>query len=153
MFKPINEYILLTREARRSHLVLGEPCSEIGGYSKEFRGMLAYHLKTTIPSGRKIFLCHACHNDKCSNVNHLYWGSPKDNAIDCFEDRGTIHSRTSPEVRLRQHKNAVSRGSKGGKGNLGKPKSEEHTKNVSVAITKWHAERKKQKELSMTQGV
>jgi len=78
----INEYINLSREERRSHLSLEENCIERGGYSKEFRGLLADFLDTTIPRGSKIYLCHACNNEKCSNPNHLYWGTPTDNHLD-----------------------------------------------------------------------
>ena len=83
MFEPIEEYILRTRDERSSHLNLGSSCIEIGGAgSKEYRGLLAHFLKTTIPSGKMIHLCHACHNAKCSNVEHLYWGTAKENYAD-----------------------------------------------------------------------
>lgn len=64
---------------------LTEACIEIGGGSGAFKALLAYHLKTTIPFRNKILLCHGCNNSKCSNVNHLYWGSYRDNSIDAFE--------------------------------------------------------------------
>lgn len=80
--KNIDEYIKLDRTIRRSHLKLDEKCVERGGYSKEFRGLLADFLDTTIPRGSKIYLCHACNNEKCSNPNHLYWGTPTDNHLD-----------------------------------------------------------------------
>lgn len=96
----ITEYMLLPLEERQSHLDLSSPCSEIGGNSSiEFRGLLAYHLGTTIPSGqgRKIQLCHACGNDKCSSVKHLYWGTPKENHIDAVKHGtySTIVERTA----------------------------------------------------------
>lgn len=74
-----------SRDTRRSHLKLDTPCIEIGGGSLEFRGLLAHFVKTTIPRGKKIILCHACNNGKCSNVEHLYWGTPQDNAYDYLE--------------------------------------------------------------------
>lgn len=86
MFRDLNEVILLSKIERQSHLDLKSDCIEIGGSSKEFRGLLAHFLKTTIPSTNKIFLCHACNNGKCSNPKHLYWGTPSENlkdAIDC----------------------------------------------------------------------
>jgi len=85
MFQKIEDYIKLNREERRKHLNLNESCIEIGGYdSREFRGLLAHFLKTTIPTKHKpiIVLCHACNNSKCSNPNHLYWGTISDNIQD-----------------------------------------------------------------------
>lgn len=86
MFQNIEEYIKKSRDDRRSHLRLHESCVEIGGNSKEFRGLLAHHLKTTIPRNINIHLCHACHNGKCSNINHLYWGTNVDNSKDQFDN-------------------------------------------------------------------
>lgn len=134
---PIQDYIQLPRETRRSHLDLTAECSKIGGTSKEFKGLLAYHLGTTIPSGRQVFLCHACHNGACSNIKHLYWGTPKDNYIDCVEDRGTLHERS-----LKIHgqeflaKRYTSGSSAGGKGNSGRPKSEEHKQKIAESLRK-----------------
>jgi hypothetical protein len=82
MFINIIEYMKKTREERTSHLRLDENCIEIGGTSKEFKGLLAHHLKTFIPFKDKVDLCHACNNAKCSNVNHMYWGTRKENVKD-----------------------------------------------------------------------
>jgi hypothetical protein len=94
--RDIKEYIKDTREARRQHLDLSLQCNEYGGNgSTEFKGLLAYFLMTTIPcrgEGYKILLCHACGNPKCSNVKHLYWGTPKDNILDAKE-HGTWKSQ------------------------------------------------------------
>jgi hypothetical protein len=79
-----------TREERMQHLNLSESCIEIGGYdSREYRGLLAHYLKTTIPTHvnkekRYACLCHACNNHKCSNPKHLYWGSYTDNIEDRY---------------------------------------------------------------------
>ena len=73
------------RDERRSHLDLDDPCIEIGGDSREFRSHLAFHLGTTIPKGRGVYLCHACNNGGCANPKHHYWGSPTDNIIDQYE--------------------------------------------------------------------
>ena len=79
----IKEYIQLPLEQRQTHLRLDEPCSEIGGDSREFRALLSYFVGCTIPTGiRSIHLCHACNNGKCSNVHHLYWGTSKENCAD-----------------------------------------------------------------------
>lgn len=83
MFANIAEYIKRSLEDRQSHLKLEEKCIEIGGIdSREFRGLLAHHLKTTIPTRQKIVLCHACHNHWCSNPNHMYWGTYSENRSD-----------------------------------------------------------------------
>lgn len=75
-----------SRDERRAHLRLEEDCIKIGGYdSREYRGLLAHHLKTEIPTGKKICLCHACNYHWCSNPNHLYWGTYSDNILDMQE--------------------------------------------------------------------
>ena len=81
----VSEYLTKSREERRSHLALSEPCSEIGGNSQEFRALLSYFVGVKIPQKREFYLCHACHNKHCSNVHHLYWGTPRDNNIDTME--------------------------------------------------------------------
>lgn len=85
MFTEIVVYMHLPRDERRAHLNLNEPCIEIGGHSTYFKGLLAHHLKTTIPWKHQIMVCHACNNAGCSNPNHLYWGSYHDNHIDSVE--------------------------------------------------------------------
>lgn len=66
----VADFIFRSREERRTHLNLDEPCCERGGNSTNHKGVLAQYLNTTIPSGR-ILLCHACNNAKCSNPKHL----------------------------------------------------------------------------------
>jgi hypothetical protein len=82
LFENLEEYIKKSKEERQNHLDLSEPCIEIGGESDQFRGLLAHYLNTTIQKIRKIHLCHACHNKKCSNVKHLYWGTARENRLD-----------------------------------------------------------------------
>lgn len=83
MFEDLDIYMIKSRDERRAHLRLNEECVEIGGDSIQFRGLLAHYLKTTLPRKKQRFLlCHACNNSKCSNVNHLYWGTDADNARD-----------------------------------------------------------------------
>lgn len=84
-FVKIEDYMILSREERRKHLKLEEPCIEIGSESRAFRGLLAHHLGTTIGSGMQIQLCHACNNKGCSNPDHLYWGTSADNVRDAHE--------------------------------------------------------------------
>ena len=85
MFELIETYIQLLKEERQKHLDFSEPCVEIGGDSREFRGLLAHFVQTTIPKGMKILCCHACNNAKCSNPKHLYWGTPSENLQDAIE--------------------------------------------------------------------
>jgi len=92
IYQDINQYILLEQKQRQSHLDLNDGSIEIGGTSQEFRGTLAHYLMTTIPKGMKIYLCHACHNAKCSNPKHLYWGTAKENFNDAIKNgRMNIH--------------------------------------------------------------
>lgn len=85
MYRRIEEYMQQGREERRAHLKLKTPCVAIGGTSGMFKGLLAHHLKTMVPHRSSVMLCHACNNGGCSNVDHLYWGTAKDNHIDSVE--------------------------------------------------------------------
>lgn len=78
----IEEYIIQSKVERQKHINLIEPCIERGGpqkggLSSYCKGLVAHLLDTTIPSGHKIHVCHACNNEKCSNPKHLYWGRHK----------------------------------------------------------------------------
>lgn len=110
MFQDIYEYIQRTREERQSHLRLDDSCIELGTNSQQCRALLAHKLSTTVPKGMSIHLCHACDNSGCSNPNHLYWGTAKENAEDskgyliaAAANRGKTwsHSRQSAE-KIRQ---------------------------------------------------
>lgn len=77
---------------------LDEPCIERGDATKnglmasqESRGLLAHIFDTTMPRGAKIICCHACHNKKCSNPNHLYWGTAKENNEDALANGGKTY--------------------------------------------------------------
>lgn len=101
MFQLIEEYIQKPQIERLSHVVLSEPCIEIGGrLSTEYRGLLAHHLMTTIPTAKKILLCHACGNGKCSNPRHLYWGTYSENLRDAY-NHGAM--KTQKEYYIEKH--------------------------------------------------
>lgn len=130
----------LTREQRRQHLDLKSPCIERGGNSTMFRGLLASHLNTEIFVSKKILLCHACHNSKCSNPAHLYWGSYSDNIQDQKEN-GTWKNPWERRVEKYGLEEAVKQQSKGdksagGKANKGKPKSETHKQKIADTLKK-----------------
>lgn len=144
--KHIEDYIQQPLEERQKHLRLDEPCLERGGQSMYLKGLLAHLHETTIPSGKKIHVCHACHNGKCSNPNHLYWGTASENKKDADNNGGkTIWERMvdkyGPEEARRRQARSKDAASKSGKGNIGKPKSEEHKKKIAEAIRKKHLTR------------
>ena len=131
------EFINLPREDRRQHLDLEESCCERGGTSTHHKGVLAQYLGTTMPSGR-ILLCHACHNGRCSNPKHLYWGTDVDNlTIDRAEQPGGWKSPFDRLVEKIGYEEACKRNSRIGNtfgaGNKGKPKSEEHKRKIAEA--------------------
>ena len=130
----------LTREERRAHLHLENACIDRGGNSTMFRGLLAAFLGTEIYESKKIVLCHACHNPKCSNPEHLYWGTYTDNIIDQKEN-GTwkdVWTRRVEKYGLEEALRQQAHGDKsaGGKANKGKPKSEEHKKKIADSLKK-----------------
>lgn len=130
----IEEYITQPKETRQSHLKLDESCLERGGNSENFRGLLAHVLDTNIPKGQKIHLCHACHNAACSNVNHLYWGTSKENSQDRMANGGT----TVWENTVKKHGNEQAKvlyskmGNTNGSGNKGNPKSADHKAKIAA---------------------
>ena len=78
---PQEEYMKKTLNERQEHLDLNSACVERGGTSQHHKGVLSYFLDTNI-FGRPVDLCHACHNPKCSNPYHLYWGTRSENLKD-----------------------------------------------------------------------
>jgi hypothetical protein len=146
--KQITEYILLPLIDRQTHLKLDEPCIERGGL-KQFtsvmcRGLLAHILDTTIPRGSKIQLCHACHNGKCSNPFHLYWGTARENVLDARRNGiTTIWEKTVAKYGLEKaSKMQIRMGNAYGKGNKDKPKPAEQRKKISDSIKVMYANKK-----------
>ena len=148
----IEEYILRPKEERQAHLKLDEPCIERGGQSMYLKGLLAHMRDTTIPSGKKIHVCHACHNAGCSNPDHLYWGTPSENRYDAIDSglpRSPYHAILEKHGKeaadAMNQKNGFNRkqaANAGREGNLGKPKSEEHKRKIAESVKRSHAKRK-----------
>ena len=144
--KLVEDLLSLDKLTRQQHLKLNEPCLERGGDSVQHRGILAQFLDTNMPKGHKVHLCHACHNGKCSNPRHLYWGTPKENREDAIVAgnktiwQSMVEKYGLEEATKRQSSNAAKMNdvlrSEGRLGNPGVPKSEEHRRNISEALKK-----------------
>jgi len=133
-----DKYILQEQATRQNHLNLIEDCNERGGNSTNHRGVLAQYLNTPIFK-RPIDLCHACHNEHCSNPNHLYWGTRKENIQDA-KDNGTWKSIWERMIEKYGYEEACAMNkrngdpAKAGAGNKGKPKTEEHKRKIAEAL-------------------
>jgi len=138
----VEEYLNLKQSNRQSHLETQSACIERGGNSTNHRGVLAQYLDTPI-YGRPADLCHACGNDKCSNPNHLYWGTRSENVLDSkkhgtwkspYESLVLKHGEDKAKQILKENlKDGCSRGGKAGKG---KPKTPEHVAKVKASLIK-----------------
>jgi hypothetical protein len=135
--KLIEDYIAQTKEERQQHIDLNDPCVERGGPAKGglssyCKGLLAHLFDTTIPSGHKIHVCHACNNERCSNPKHLYWGTAQENRLDQGSGN-TVWDRMVKKYGLEEAKNMQGqKGNTNGSGNKGKPKSEEHRAKIAA---------------------
>lgn len=140
----ILEYILLPKATRQQHLRMDEACIERGGpqnggLSSYCKGLMAHILDTSIPSGMKIHICHACNNGKCSNPVHLYWGTAQENRLDSVAagNKSVYHNMIEKYgvegVREINTVNMI--GNDHGKGNAGKTKSLEHRQKIADSVT------------------
>ena len=132
-------YMRLSKEDRQRHLDMSTQCKERGGNSTTHRGVLAQYLDTPIPMGRVAVLAHACNNGDCSNPQHLYWATDRENIVEDgtkFGTHKTPWERSVEKYGLEEASRRNSRGDKsaGGKAGKGKPKSEEHKKKIAEAI-------------------
>jgi hypothetical protein len=139
--KKVEEFIVeLTRDQRREKLKLDEPCHERGlKYSTQLIALVAYHFDTTLPeNGNKIVVCHGCMNPRCSNPNHMYWGTKRDNKLDdyLFGNHKTIYQSMVDKYGVDEATKMIKENaSKGGKANRGKPKTEEHKRKIKEKLT------------------
>jgi hypothetical protein len=129
-----------TREERKKLLKLDESCHLRGlKYSTQLIALVAYHYDTTLPeNGNKIVVCHGCMNSSCSNPNHMYWGTKKDNKLDDYELGGhkTIYQNMVKKYGETKAKEIIRQNaSKGGKKNKGVPKSESHKQKMKKKMT------------------
>ena len=123
---------------------LDEPCIERGGRYTYLKGLLAYLHNTTMPIGMKIHACHACNNKKCSNPNHLYWGTPSENRIDAKNSgvNCSVWDLMVKKYGLEEARRMQSRsGNQAGQGNAGKPKSEEHKRKIADGVRRKNAQK------------
>lgn len=135
----IEEYILLPQTERQEHLKLDEACTLRGGQSMYLKGLLAHLRDTSIPNGHLAHVAHACHNGACSNPNHIYWGTPKENSKDHMDNGGktiweNMVAKYGEEGARAQQVRSVSDARKAGQGNKGIPKSEEHKQTIRKTI-------------------
>lgn len=77
----IKEYMKKPLGSRKRHLALEQPCI-LGKTANSHRNRkaLARKLNVTEPRGR-ICVCHACNNKYCINVNHVYFGTDRENLV------------------------------------------------------------------------
>ncbi len=138
--------MLQSKEERQQHIDLTQQCKERGGKSTQHRGVLAQYLDTPIPMGRVAILAHACNNENCSNPQHLYWATDRENIVEDGNEFGTWESPWDRKVKKHGYKKACElnkRGDKaaGGRANKGKTISAETRKKISAGVKRRNAER------------
>lgn len=141
----VEEYLLKPLDYRKQHLNLQEHCFSTISIPK-LKKLLAEKLNVDLSSGR-VLICHGCNNSKCSNINHVYFGTDYENIVIDGKKFGTfenVHARTIKKYGKEKIKEIKARGdkSKGGKGNKDKKKSNEHKKKISDSIKEWHHKHK-----------
>lgn len=137
----IEDYIKLPLNERQSHLKLDEPCIERGGsiwsVSSAMRGVLAHVFDTTYPVGQTVLACHGCNNQKCSNLHHLYWGTPAENIKDslvCGSRMNMWLTTVRKHGEEKAHEIFRNAARKGGQAGRGATKSQSHRENISKGV-------------------
>ena len=88
---------------------------------------------------RSAILAHACNNGSCSNPQHLYWATDRENIVEDGAEFGTWKSPWERSVAKHGYEEACRRNSRGdksagGKAGKGKVLSEEHKQKIAAAI-------------------
>jgi len=83
--------------------VYGNSYPKIGrcgrGSGLEFSHRLSWMIHYgEIPKG--MMVCHKCDNRKCTNPNHLFLGTAKDNKDDCINKGRNVQGEDSPNAKL-----------------------------------------------------
>lgn len=130
----LTDYIKLDLKDRKSHIDLTSDCLERGGNSTNHRGVLAQYLNTWV-SGKGVVLAHACNNGNCSNPNHLYWATYRENIVLDGTKFSTWKSTWERLVEKYGYEEACAMNSRANK-SKGKEFSEEHKANLKAASAK-----------------
>ena len=83
-------YMNQTKTERQSHIDLNERCVNVADdvnprtQRSHVRAALSKFMGTGPIKGAHA--AHACHNPRCSNMKHVYWGTPKENMEDAIEN-------------------------------------------------------------------
>lgn len=96
--------------------------SDLNGHGRVFYdyknhrvGALALENRNITANEKTDFVLHrplVCHNPKCMNYRHLYWGTHKDNMNDKLQDGTSMKGSLHPRAKLDENKARLIRNSK-----------------------------------------